>query len=799
MKRWAENQGGWLVGLLLASATLLAFWPVTDNGFINYDDPFYVTNNPDVNGGLTARSVKWAFTAMHASNWHPLTWLTHMLDCELFGLNARAHHLVNLAWHIANTLLLFTLLKQLTGYPWRSAFVAALFALHPMHVESVAWVSERKDVLSSCWFMLCVIGYTKFVKWRTNAKAKAGTAYGLTLVCFTLGLMSKPMLVTLPCVLLLLDFWPLRRFEWGSQHLNKIAVLLLEKLPFFLLTGLSCILTILAQSRGGSVAPTIDISLSQRLTNSAIAYGWYVWRLFFPADQAVIYPLLPERPIWQVAASALLLVSLTILVIWQERRRPWLMFGWFWFLGLLVPVIGLVQVGMQAYADRYTYLPYIGLFLALTWAVAEFTKAWQHQSRYLASAAILVLGLCAAATHRQVQFWSDDETLYRRALAVTENNYIAMNNLAFELSEHGEIAEAIQLAEASLAIAPRFGEAYNTIGCARLRQKQPDLALPAFEQAVAFRPNNAIHRNNLGTALHELGRYEEAARAYEAALQVDPSYADSHYNLGNTLAALGQSTNAIASYERALVLRPDFANCHLNQGYELLRLNRRGEAKSSFLRALEFSRSDVNVHYALGQMANDDGEFSQAEDHWRKFLSANPDHSGARVQLAIALLTLKQPAAAAAEAREVIRHSPDYVQAHYWLAVALAEEDHVREAIQHYERVLALSQDHAEALNNLAWLLSSSPDDSIRDGKRAVALAERACELTKGESPLLLGTLAAAYAETGEFTKAITTAEQARDLAQKYALPEIAAKNAALLALYRTGKTCRDLTPETPQ
>jgi len=797
--------------MLLIALTWAGFGNVSQNDFITYDDPFYVTKNPDVNAGLTGRSVKWAFTVMHASNWHPLTWLSHMLDCELFGLNPKGHHLVNLALHTGNALLLFVLLRRLTGSLWRSGFIAALFAVHPMHVESVAWVSERKDVLSTFFGLSALLAYLHYVRW-IRCPVSGGTAgtsrithhasrwYGLALLLFALSLMSKPMLVTLPCLMLLLDYWPLRRFEWdiGAANVQRLIRLTLEKIPFLLLTAASCVLTVLAQSKGGSVAPTTDVDLFQRMSNSIIAYGWYVWRLFVPVDQAIIYPLLPTRPEWQFLTALALLAGMTALCVWQTKHKPWLLVGWFWFLGVLVPVIGLVQVGMQAYADRYTYLSYVGLFLVLTWSVAELTKHWHARARVLAPAAAVLLALCAVATHYQVQFWKDDETLYRRALAVTEKNYIALNNLGFTLFERGEFEQAIELCEASLRIAPQFGEALNTIGCARLGQARPDLALPCFKQAVLFRPHNATFRNNLGTALHGLERYEEAVRAYEAALQVDPRHTDSLYNLGNTLAKLDQSAQAIASYERAIALQPAFANAHLNLGHELLRSGRRADAKAAFSRALAVGRNDLNARFALGQMANEDGEFAAAEKHMRVFLTGNPDHAGALVQLAIALLSQQQATAATEKAREALRHSPEFSPAHYWLAVALEADGHEQEARQSYERVLTLEPDHAETLNNLAWLLTSSPDDDIRDGKRAVTLARRACELTKNQEPVLLGTLAAAYAETGDFTNAIATAETARDLAQRISQTDVARKNEELLKLYRAGRTCRELkTTET--
>lgn len=782
------------LGFLLLVLIAAAYWSVAGHGFITYDDPFYVTKNPDVNTGLTFKNVQWAFTAMHASNWHPLTWISHMADCQWFGLDARAHHLLNLGWHAVNSLLLFALLRRLTGSTWRSWFVAALFALHPMHVESVAWVSERKDVLSTFFFLLALLAYTRF------ARQKSRLAYGAALLSFALGVLSKPMVVTLPCVLLLLDFWPLRRFEWKltMQNLNHFSRLLLEKIPFFLLTVLSCVLTVMAQTRGGSVAPTYDINLVQRAINSVIAYGWYVWRLFVPVDQAIIYPLLPNRETWQLLAAAALLLGVTALVLWRARPQPWLAFGWFWFLGVLVPVIGLVQVGMQAYADRYTYVSYIGLSIALIWSVEEWIRHRPALVRATALTGGCILLGCLFATRHVLAFWKSDESLYRRALAVTENNYIAWNNLGFALSERGEYEQAIEYCEASLRIAPLFAEAHNTIGCARLGQKQPELALAAFEKAVSARPFSPMYRNNLGTALHELKRYEEAVRAYEAALEVDRDYVDALYNLGNTLGNLGRGTNAIALYERVLALRPSYADAHLNLGYELLRAGRRAEAHHAYENALRASAACINAHYALGQFQFEEGRFADAEQHWRRFLAEKPEHVGARVQLAITLVAGKKFAEAVTEAREAVRVSPTNAPAHYWLAVALEQNGQPAAARPAYESSLDLEPDNPEALNNLAWLLTSNPDAALRDGRRAVMLAQRACELTKNESPLLLGTLAAAYAEAGQFEDAVRTGERAVTVAEAAKDQSLATRNREYIKWYQSRKTWREGTSLLP-
>ena len=783
-----------LICVLLGAATLATFWPALHNDFISYDDPYYVTKNVNVNAGLTWHGVRWAFTAMHASNWHPLAWLSHALDCELFGLDPRGHHLTNLLLHTANTLLLFLLLRRMTGALWRGAFVAALFAVHPMHVESVAWVSERKDVLSAFFGLLAITSYVRYVRPAEGSGINSQVFYALSLLCFALGLLSKPMLVTLPCVLLLLDLWPLQRIPLvvTPAAWRTARRLIMEKLPFFALVAISCVLTVMAQSKGGSVAPTGDINFLQRLANSVIAYGWYVWKLFWPVDLAIIYPLFPNRPMEQIIYATMLVAGLTTLALWQRRRRPYLFVGWFWYVGMLVPVIGLVQVGMQAYADRYTYLPYVGLFIMLAWAVAELTASWPKRQLLLAVGAVAILAASVGGTRHQLQFWKDEETLFRRARAVTENNYIALNNLGYALASRGQYDEAIELYAESLKAAPRFAEAYNSIGCARLGQKKPELALEAFVQALAIKPEAVIIRNNCGTALHELGRHAEAVEQYQEALRLDPDYAEAHYNLANSYSALKETTNALTHYHRAITLAPAYGNAWLNLGYELLRLGRRTEAKAAFESALGAKNDFVPAHYGLALVANEAGEPGAAATHFREFLKANPDHVAARTQLAMALAAQNQPAEAMTEAREALRRAPDHAPAHYTLAVLLEQDGQTAEAMAHYDDAIRLAPDYPEALNNLAWTLATQRDAKFRDAARAVRHARRACELTQNKIPFFLGTLAAALAEAGEFAEAAATAEKAGELAEAMDDPGLAANNRKFAGWYRTGKNWRE-------
>ncbi|MES1180725.1 MAG: hypothetical protein ABUL66_02560, partial [Verrucomicrobiota bacterium] len=420
-----------LVALLLALATLLVYLPVTRNGFVNFDDGDYVTGNRLVKDGLTWAGIRWAFTTFHASNWHPLTWLSHMLDCQLFGLSPGAHHCVNVLWHAANTVLLFVLLLRLTSSLWPSAFVAALFAWHPLHVESVAWVAERKDVLSTCFALLTLLAYTRYAQSTTSDRRQVAggfsssffilhSSFYLALVCFALGLMAKPMLVTLPFVMLLLDYWPLKRFSVSAFRFYRFP-LLLEKLPFFLLAAVSCVITYRAQDAGASVASLERVPLHLRLENSLVSYPAYLLKTIWPANLAVIYPLPKEIPGIAAATAAAVLIFFSTVVARARQRSPYLLVGWLWFLGTLVPVIGLVQVGSQSMADRYTYFPLIGVFIAAAFGVHALAVRFQFP-KLAAAAAGLTLTACVGLAENQLRHWRDSESLFAHAVAVTKNN-----------------------------------------------------------------------------------------------------------------------------------------------------------------------------------------------------------------------------------------------------------------------------------------------------------------------------------------------------------------------------------------
>lgn len=617
-----------VICLGLALLTLALYCRVIRCDFVYYDDNVYVTKNPQVQAGLSWAGVKWALKSTDASNWHPLTWISHMLDCQLFGLNPAAPHLINLLFHVANTLLLFYWLWRLTGAVWKSALVAALFAWHPLHVESVAWVSERKDVLSTFFFFLTLIAYQK-----SKVKGGRATKWGrLTLLFFVLALLAKPMVVTLPFVLLLVDFWsaesasntPVLQLPWKTW--------ILDKLPYFVLTVAACWATFVAQAKGGSVMTFQFVSFKGRVANSIVAYLRYLKKTFIPDHLAVFYPFPQSWPTLVLIAAILVLLVITVVAIRNMRTRPWFAFGWFWYLGILVPVIGLVQVGFQSIADRYMYVPSVGLFIILAWGLEEIVEHAKARSAAVAFSA-LALVACMVLTWRQIGTWKNSETLFKHDIQITGYNFIACSDLA----------------------------AYY------LDQKRSDEEIFYYEKAVEAAPDLPVAESDLGDALQKLGKTEQATP-------------------------------------------------HLLRAKEL-------EAQR------------------------------------------NP-------------------------------HSP---QLQEQIAFYLSKEHKSNEAMQHYQQAeklyseaLRQNPNSPVLLNNLALLLATNPNEPVRNGPEAVALAQRGCELTQWKVPVLISTLAAAYAEAGRFDDAQNMANKARETALAAGQKEIASKNEELVKLYQAHKPYRE-------
>ena len=688
------------VYLLLALVTIAVFWQVGSCDFISYDDPVYVRDNEHVNTGLSWENVTWAFTKSHASNWHPLTWLSHMLDCQLFGMDPGGHHLTNLFLHVANTLLLFAVLKRMTGAIWRSVFVAAAFALHPLHIESVAWVAERKDVLSTLFWILTMGAYLGYVN-RPNK-----SRYVLVLVVFGLGLMAKPMLVTLPLVLLLLDYWPLGRFQKALHHNNagqdrkKIRRhLLLEKIPFFVLSACSCAITFLAQQKGGAVMTTNIIPIDLRIANALISYAKYIGKMIWPSRLTVFYPHPSDKlSLWAAVLAAILLFIISVWVINLAKKRGYLTVGWFWYIITLLPVIGIVQVGLQAMADRYTYVPLTGLFIIVAWGLADISTKWPYRKAVLTILSVTVLSAMAIASRLQVRHWRNSVTIFEHALKVTDDNYVAYNSLARQLYEEGKIDQAI---------------AYNY-------------------QALQIKSYYLPAHISLGQMLLETGRYDKAVKHYATVLQIQPDNSAVYKNMGNALLKQGKTREAIEKYQQVLRLTPDNAKVYNDMGIALSRQDKLDSAVANFNKALQINPEYAQAHYNLGYTLGLQDKFDEAVIHLKN----------------------------------TIELDPDYASAYLVLGQILSQQGRMNEAAENFRQVLRLEPDHIEILNALAWMLTVHKSADFHDPNEAIGLAERACELTGYEQPAVLDTLACAYAASGRFSEAIATAEKALELAR---------------------------------
>ena len=579
--------------LLLIATTLFVFWPATRCDFLNYDDPDYFTSNPNVLSGLTSHNFIWAFTTGHAGNWHPLTWISLMLDAQVFGNNSFGPHFMNLMFHAANAALLFLLLRRLTSATWRSAFVAALFALHPLHVESVAWVAERKDVLSTFFALLALLSYAHY------AKEGRQSSFWCALVFSALGLMAKPMLVTLPFVLLLLDFWPLQRISNHGFQISSLRRLFLEKVPFFVLSAISCVVTFIAQQKGGAVVSLQKISMPERIENAFVSCERYLGETFWPDNLANPYP---HPGHWELSLeiySVALIAGLSAIAILFARKFPFLPAGWFWFVGTLIPVIGLVQVGDAAMADRYTYFPLIGIFIIVVWS-AGFTFAnWRVPNSLAYLCAAIVLAACAIRTHDQLCYWRNSGTLFSHTLAVTENNYVAENNLGTWLSAQGKVPEAMECFRRSLEIKADNPDALYNLGNAFSKSGNWDEAIADYRQALQTAPNSADILNNLGFALAAKKQLAEAISCFESALKLNYDSADTHNNLATVYFMEENFDAAVKHYREAIRISPDNPQLYANLGDALVRQNNIPEAVQNYQKSSRLNPGDARIRGKL--------------------------------------------------------------------------------------------------------------------------------------------------------------------------------------------------------
>ncbi len=636
------------IALGLAIAIAAAYWQVGSHDFVNFDDLYYVSN-PHVIHGLTGEGFAWALKpAQSPGFWFPLTLLSHMLDRQLFGDRSGLHHLMSAGIHLLSSVLLFFVFKRATGARWPSAFVAFAFALHPLHVESVAWAAERKDVLSGFFWIATMWAYVRY------AEKPSALRYGGVALLFCCGLMSKAMVVTLPFALLLFDFWPLRRDA-------RKSALIIEKLPLLALSIAASAVTFLAQRQGGAVQTIEQMSLAMRIGNALISYVAYLVSFVWPANLAVFYPYV-QHPAWEIAGAGIMLALITLALV-RWRDSPYLVTGWLWYLGTLVPVIGLVQVGDQARADRFTYLPMIGISIMLAWGMREVFEGRGWSRAALTGLASAVCAAWFMVTLVDIGYWQDSVTLFRRALDVTDGNYVAYNNLGAELRKSGQIDEAISDFEQAVRIRPLFGEARLNLGEALMTRGRPAEALPHLREAVRLEPESQYAHLNLGTALNMSGQAAGAEAQYREALRLDPSLASAREGIGVALVTAGRVQDALPELMEAVRLNPQDALAHFNAGRALIMLDRPEEAMAQLAETIRLEPGNADAHFNLGTAMAAKGRTEEALTEFQTAARLRPDYVNAHYNAGIALADLKRYREAAAEFSEALRLKPDFENA----------------------------------------------------------------------------------------------------------------------------------------
>ncbi len=686
-----------VISFFLVFVTALAFWQVGSSGFINFDDGLYMTGNSYVRQGITGRGIMWAFTTGHASNWHPLTWISHMVDVQLFGLRPTWHHLMNLLFHIANTVLLFFVLQRMTKALWQSAFVAALFALHPLHVESVAWVAERKDVLSTFFWVLTMGAYAGYVE-RPGLKR-----YLAVCGCFVLGLLAKPMLVTLPFVLLLLDYWPLGRlsregapvFQWATIH-----PLLVEKAPLLLLAGLSCVVTYSVQYHGGATWAMGILPLGARLANALVAYAAYIGKMVWPIDLAVLYPHPVWWPLWKVAVGAVMLPLLTVPAVWAGKKLPYLAVGWLWYVGTLVPVIGIVQVGSQAMADRYAYIPLVGLFIIVAWGVPRLLARLPRRREALVALSALCLVCLFLQTWKQVSYWRDNITLYNHTLAITDRNgpirinrgiaYWASRNYNAAIADFGKAIE----------VNPRVAPPYMNLGVAYNSLRDHTRAIEAFNKALELDPKYAAAYLNRGLAYNVLGDRARAIADFTKAVEVGQGFALAYDNRGIVHGAMGDQAGAIADFNKAIEVDPGYAPAYYDRGGAYQAIGDYAGAIADFTKAIAIDPGYALAYYNRGGAYEAMGDQIRAIVDFNKAIELDPRFAAAYRNRGVAFGAIGNHAGAIADFNRAILIDPKYVAAYDNRGVAYGALGNHTRAIADFNKAIAIDPRYAAAYHN---------------------------------------------------------------------------------------------------
>ena len=640
----------WLLCVLLLVGTTALYWPALHFDFINYDDPAYVSENPHVQAGLSWVSVKWAFSNIVGGNWHPLTVLSHMADCQIFGLKPWGPHLVNVLFHSLNAVLIFIFLQQLTGARWRSLLVAALFAVHPLQVESVAWVAERKNVLSTVFGLLSLLFYVNYAQSRSSlsdgaanampspdgTSRRARLAYMFAFIFLGLGLLSKATLVTWPFVMLLLDWWPLGRMQHG-----RIRRLLVEKLPFFLMIVAASVATFVSQKSGGAVMGLKNLPLITRLANALVSYCRYVGKIFWPAHLSIFYPLV-HWPLITAVLSGMALAVISLVFLTQLQRRPFLPVGWFWFCGTLVPVIGLVQIGIMSIADHYAYVPLLGMLIVAVWGVHDLFRRWNHSAVVFWLLSLVPVLLSIALVRQQLTFWRNSELLFRHAVTVTPESAMPHDNLGNAFLDQNRLDEAISQYLQSIHLDQAYPEPYNNLGLALAKKGKLDDAIGCFRIAIRLEPSSAGFHYNFGAALNQKGQYDEAIAQFRASIRLSPDNPDAHQALGNVFGMENRIDEAILQFQEEIRLAPNRATGHNFLGLALGKKGLADQAISQFREAIRLAPDYFDAHSDLGDALYYQGQLDAAISEFQQAQRLKPDDDLIRQKLSIALAAKKR-------------------------------------------------------------------------------------------------------------------------------------------------------------
>lgn len=729
-----------IICIALFVSTAALYYRVGNYDFINYDDDKYVSQNSYIKSGFTKETVKWALTSFDEATWQPLTWLSFMIDKKIYGMNPGGFHLTNVFLHILNTLLLFFILLKSTKAPFKSGFAAALFAIHPLHVESVAWVTERKDVLSTFFGMLSILIYLGY------AKHKNIYNYIFALLFFCFGLMSKPMLVTLPFLLLLMDYWPLNRIQYetalnktNAPFFSRFNALLLEKTPFLLIALISCVITFSVQKAGGAVSALEAIPLATRILNAIVSYGAYVYKIFLPLNLAVIYPYTLEIPLWQVVSSVLLLSAVSIFSIYKAKSHPYIIVGWLWFLGSLVPVIGLVQIGAHKMADRFTYIPLIGIFIIISFGTPHLSANFKSNKRILPVLAVITLFLLSLLSFRQIGYWENSKTLFTHAVKVTRQNKVAHNNLGVALFDEKDVEKAIFHYNKALEIDPRFIYALNNMGRALYEKKDFKGATDYYKKAIDINPHFTEAQNNLAVSREKTGNFTEAYDLYKAALEknpnnidayynlgillekmnnieasinhykkallIDPNHKDAHFNLANIYKKTGDANNAAIHYNKTIQIQPDYKEAYNNLGVLMGMQNKLDPAIRYFEKAIEIDADFADAHNNIGLTLIRKGDVSKAIFHYKEALRINPDFKNARNNLNAAKQLNIQENDIDYKINETLtdlEKNPDSYELNSRLGNFYAMKKDINKAIPYFEKAISIEPQNLSGLENIA-------------------------------------------------------------------------------------------------